>query len=161
MRFRCYLPPAMASTSTLLLVVATIFSAASLQNNNWRSDAFQGTTRRIVRPSSSSSSSSSLLHRPPLSRSPSPSPSNSKSTWMPWSPLAMAVDPDSSEEEDRTKETTWDRITGPKLFKTVTNWNVSIWYQFTIGTVVAVDFVLFFSWFGLVWFGFLVCFQTL
>jgi hypothetical protein len=30
-------------------------------------------------------------------------------------PLAMATDPE-------TKETTWDRITGPKLFKTVTNW---------------------------------------
>jgi hypothetical protein len=27
----------------------------------------------------------------------------------------MATDPE-------TKETTWDRITGPKLFKTVTNW---------------------------------------
>jgi hypothetical protein len=30
--------------------------------------------------------------------------------------LAMAADP------ERKKETTWDRITGPKLFKTVTNW---------------------------------------
>jgi hypothetical protein len=30
--------------------------------------------------------------------------------------LAMAADP------DLKKETTWDRITGPKLFKTVTNW---------------------------------------
>ena len=31
--------------------------------------------------------------------------------------LEMAADP------DMKKETTWDRITGPKLFKTVTNWN--------------------------------------
>jgi hypothetical protein len=30
--------------------------------------------------------------------------------------LAMAADPEAK------KETTWDRITGPKLFKTVTNW---------------------------------------
>jgi hypothetical protein len=30
--------------------------------------------------------------------------------------LAMAADP------EKKKETTWDRITGPKLFKTVTNW---------------------------------------
>jgi hypothetical protein len=28
-----------------------------------------------------------------------------------------------SEDPEATKETTWDRITGPKLFKTVTNWN--------------------------------------
>jgi hypothetical protein len=31
--------------------------------------------------------------------------------------LHMTSDPDTK------KETTWDRITGPKLFKTVTNWN--------------------------------------
>lgn len=31
--------------------------------------------------------------------------------------LSMAADPEAK------KETTWDRITGPKLFKTVTNWN--------------------------------------
>lgn len=31
--------------------------------------------------------------------------------------LQMSADPGSK------KETTWDRITGPKLFKTVTNWN--------------------------------------
>lgn len=31
--------------------------------------------------------------------------------------LRMTTDPDTK------KETTWDRITGPKLFKTVTNWN--------------------------------------
>lgn len=30
--------------------------------------------------------------------------------------LAMAADP------EKKKETTWERITGPKLFKTVTNW---------------------------------------
>ena len=30
--------------------------------------------------------------------------------------LRMAADP------EMKKETTWDRITGPKLFKTVTNW---------------------------------------
>jgi len=29
----------------------------------------------------------------------------------------------SSVSDDEKKETTWDRITGPKLFKTVTNWN--------------------------------------
>lgn len=28
-----------------------------------------------------------------------------------------------SSEPEAKKETTWDRITGPKLFKTVTNWN--------------------------------------
>ena len=33
------------------------------------------------------------------------------------SQLSMAADPEAK------KETTWDRITGPKLFKTVTNWN--------------------------------------
>lgn len=32
--------------------------------------------------------------------------------------LAMAND----DESGKKKETTWDRITGPKLFKTVTNW---------------------------------------
>ena len=26
-------------------------------------------------------------------------------------------------DDEVKKETTWDRITGPKLFKTVTNWN--------------------------------------
>ena len=26
------------------------------------------------------------------------------------------------DESGKKKETTWDRITGPKLFKTVTNW---------------------------------------
>merc|ERR1712113_733160 len=31
--------------------------------------------------------------------------------------LSMAADP-----QAKTKESTWDRITGPKLFKTVTNW---------------------------------------
>lgn len=29
----------------------------------------------------------------------------------------------SSTDPSKKKETTWDRITGPKLFKTVTNWN--------------------------------------
>uniref|UniRef100_A0A6S9A6U9 PSI-J n=1 Tax=Ditylum brightwellii TaxID=49249 RepID=A0A6S9A6U9_9STRA len=29
----------------------------------------------------------------------------------------------SGDEVETKKETTWDRITGPKLFKTVTNWN--------------------------------------
>lgn len=29
----------------------------------------------------------------------------------------------SANGEEKKKETTWDRITGPKLFKTVTNWN--------------------------------------
>mmetsp|Transcript_37044 Transcript_37044/g.110948 ORF Transcript_37044/g.110948 Transcript_37044/m.110948 type:complete len:120 (-) Transcript_37044:910-1269(-) len=33
--------------------------------------------------------------------------------------LNMAADPSSEEK----KETTWDRITGPKIFKTVTNWS--------------------------------------
>jgi uncharacterized membrane protein YphA (DoxX/SURF4 family) len=32
--------------------------------------------------------------------------------------LAMS----SNSNDEKTKETTWDRITGPKLFKTVTNW---------------------------------------
>jgi len=30
---------------------------------------------------------------------------------------------DMNEDDQKKKETTWDRITGPKLFKTVTNWN--------------------------------------
>ncbi|MGK3753935.1 MAG: hypothetical protein ACI8RD_006242 [Bacillariaceae sp.] len=46
----------------------------------------------------------------PRSLSSSTSPSSSS-----FSQLLMAKDP---------KETTWDRITGPKLFKTVTNWQV-------------------------------------
>jgi putative oxidoreductase len=33
--------------------------------------------------------------------------------------LALSANPN----DDKKKETTWDRITGPKLFKTVTNWN--------------------------------------
>ena len=35
----------------------------------------------------------------------------------PMTRLEMAADPEAK------KETTWDRITGPKLFKTVTNWS--------------------------------------
>ena len=49
-----------------------------------------------------------LTNRPPRSLSSSPSSSS-------FSQLLMAKDP---------KETTWERITGPKLFKTVTNWQV-------------------------------------
>jgi len=34
--------------------------------------------------------------------------------------LQMSANPG---DDEKKKETTWDRITGPKLFKTVTNWN--------------------------------------
>eukprot|EP00553_Chaetoceros_curvisetus_P002521 CAMPEP_0204617690 /NCGR_PEP_ID=MMETSP0717-20131115/4596_1 /ASSEMBLY_ACC=CAM_ASM_000666 /TAXON_ID=230516 /ORGANISM="Chaetoceros curvisetus" /LENGTH=221 /DNA_ID=CAMNT_0051631289 /DNA_START=52 /DNA_END=717 /DNA_ORIENTATION=+ len=44
-------------------------------------------------------------------------PISSSSQIPSLNPLHMSADPD-----DTKKETTWDRITGPKLFKTVTNW---------------------------------------
>ena len=48
-----------------------------------------------------------------------PSSCSSTPTFASTSRLSMAADPD----ETKQKETTWERITGPKLFKTVTNWN--------------------------------------
>lgn len=46
----------------------------------------------------------------------STNPSNDVVNNRQQSPLAMVTGP------ELKKETTWDRITGPKLFKTVTNW---------------------------------------
>jgi len=53
--------------------------------------------------------------------SPLASPSGIKTTKisMPSSSTTMLR---MSSEPEKKKETTWDRITGPKLFKTVTNW---------------------------------------
>lgn len=89
----CCHPTAITST---ILVLVLIFSTTS--ENNLNSDAFQCSRRRITRPSRLSLNL------------------NLKSS----SQLLMAVDPDS---DNVTKETSWDRIAGPKLFKTVTNWN--------------------------------------
>mmetsp|Transcript_12596 Transcript_12596/g.17874 ORF Transcript_12596/g.17874 Transcript_12596/m.17874 type:complete len:251 (+) Transcript_12596:180-932(+) len=48
-----------------------------------------------------------------------------KPTFVETLKMSSTEDDDQSEQVTTTekKETTWDRITGPKLFKTVTNWN--------------------------------------
>jgi hypothetical protein len=79
----------------LVVVVLSSPNANAFQNNNVQTRTTPATP---------------LTNRPrSLSSSPS-SPSSSS-----FSQLLMAKDP---------KETTWERITGPKLFKTVTNWQV-------------------------------------
>ena len=52
---------------------------------------------------------------------------SSSSHMNPWRSVASSSSSSSlnlgpSDESSKKKETTWDRITGPKLFKTVTNW---------------------------------------
>ena len=41
--------------------------------------------------------------------------------------LSSSSESDGNSSEQK-KETTWDRLTGPKLFKTVTNWKGNAWY---------------------------------
>ena len=83
------------AATALVVVVLSSPNANAFQNNNVQTRTTPATP---------------LTNRPrSLSSSPS-SPSSSS-----FSQLLMAKDP---------KETTWERITGPKLFKTVTNWQV-------------------------------------
>ena len=85
------------AVTALVVVVLSSPNANAFQNNNVQTRTTPATP---------------LTNRPPRSLSSSPSSSSSSSS---FSQLLMAKDP---------KETTWDRITGPKLFKTVTNWQV-------------------------------------
>ena len=82
------------AVTALVVVVLSSPNANAFQNNNVQTRTTPATP---------------LTNRP-RSLSSSPSPSSSS-----FSQLLMAKDP---------KETTWERITGPKLFKTVTNWQV-------------------------------------